>query len=178
MYGAGLDWAIRYWVRELGREPEPYELEPLTRLYWERSQHISGGELLMAMTVIHEFTRAVAAATNGEDGFDLWLSPTLAGPPPQLAELVASSDDPAEAEARAAAWVSFPLVTANLTGRPAMSVPLHRNADGLPIGAHFMGPFGGEAMLIRLAGQLEEARPWADLWPPISAVPQPPRQEN
>ena len=169
MYGAGLDWAIRYWVRELGREPEPYELEPLTRLYWERSRKVSGGELLMAMTVIQEFSRAVAAATDGADGFDLWLSSTLAGPPPRLGELVASEESPHEAEARAAAWVSFPLVTANLTGRPAMSVPLSRNPDGLPIGAHLMGPFGGEGMLLRLAAQLEEARPWADLWPSVSA---------
>lgn len=178
MYGAGVDWAISYWVRELGREPEPHELEPLTRLYWERSQHVSGGELLMAMTVVQEFTRALAVATDGRDGFDLWLSPTLAGPPPRLSELVASDDDPTAAEARSAAWVSFPLVTANLTGRPAMSVPLHHNAEGLPIGAHFMGPFGGEATLFRLAGQLEEARPWAGLWPPVSAVSRHNTKEN
>ena len=169
MYGGALDWAIRYWIRETGREPGPDELEPLTRLYWERSRGVSGGELLMAMTVVQEFSRALAAASDGEDGFDLWLSPTLAGPPPRLGELVASRQNPHEAEARAAAWVSFPLVTANLTGRPAMSVPLHRDSEGLPIGAHFMGPLGGEAMLLRLAGQLEEARPWADLWPPVSA---------
>jgi amidase len=169
MYGAGLDWAIRYWIRELGRDPEPNELEPLTRLYWQRSRNVSGGELLMSMTVIQQFTRAVATVTDGEHGFDMWLSPTLAGPPPHLGELIASAEHPTQAEARSSAWVSFPLVTANLTGRPAMSVPLHRNADGLPIGAHFMGPFGGEATLFRLAGQLEEARPWAHLWPPVSA---------
>jgi amidase len=121
------------------------------------------------MTVVQEFSRAVAAASDAADGFDLWLSPTLAGPPPRLGELVASEQNLHEAEARAAAWVSFPLVTANLTGRPAISVPLHRDAEGLPIGAHFMGPFGGEVMLLRLAGQLEEARPWAQLWPPLFA---------
>ena len=129
MYGAGLDWAVRYWTRELGREPEPHELEPLTRLYRDRGRGVSGGELLMAMTVVQEFSRALAAATDGPDGFDLWLSPTLAGPPPHLGEIVASEDDPRAAEARSAAWVSFPLVTANLTGRPAMSVPLHRSPD-------------------------------------------------
>ncbi|MDX6232927.1 MAG: amidase [Nocardioidaceae bacterium] len=169
MYGAAVDWAIRYWIRETGREPGRDELEPLTRLYWERGQNVSGGELLMAMTVVQEFSRALAAASDGEDGFDLWLSPTLAGPPPRLGELVASGENPHEAEATAAAWVSFPLVTANLTGRPAMSVPLHRNSEGLPIGAHLMGTFGGEAMLFRLAGQLEEARPWGELWPSVSA---------
>jgi amidase len=169
LYGAGVDWAIRYWIRETGREPGADELEPLTRLYWERSRHVSGGELLMAMTVVQEFSRALAAASDGQDGFDLWLSPTLAGPPPRLGELVALEENPHEAEAKAAACVSFPLVTANLTGRPAMSVPLHRSIEGLPIGAHFMGPFGGEAMLFRIAGQLEKARPWAELWPPASA---------
>lgn len=168
MYGAAVDWAIRYWIRETGREPGAEELEPLTRLYWQRGRAVTGGELLMAMTVVQEFGRAVAAATEGPSGFDVWLSPTLAGPPPRLGEVVASDDDPRQAEARSAAWVSFPLVAANLTGRPAMSVPLHSNPEGLPIGAHFMGPFGGEALLLRLAAQLEEARPWADVWPSVS----------
>jgi amidase len=165
MYGAAVDWAIRYWIRELGREPEPDELEPLTRLYWERGRAVSGGELLMAVTTIQEFTRSVATATQS---FDLWLSPTLAEPPPRLGELVATDDDPTKAEARSAAFVAFPLVVANLTGRPAMSVPLSWNGDGLPIGVHLMGPYGGEAVLLRLAAQLEEARPWANVWPPTS----------
>ena len=169
MYGAAIDWAIRYWVRELGREPGDEELEPLTRLYWERGQSVSGGELLLALTTLQEFSRAVATTTEGPEGFDLWLSPTLAEPPPRLGELAATDDDPRLAEARSAAFVAFPLVVANITGRPAMNVPLFRNAEGLPIGVHLMGPFGGEAMLLRLAAQLEEARPWADVWPPVSA---------
>jgi amidase len=169
VYGAAVDWAIRYWTRELGRAPGPDELEPLTRLYWERSHGVSGGEVLMALTTLQEFTRTLAATTDGADGFDLWLSPTLAEPPPRLGELVATDTEPQLAEARSAAFVAFPLVVANITGRPAMSVPLFRNADGLPIGVHLMGPFGGEAMLLRLAAQLEQVRPWATLWPPVSA---------
>lgn len=168
MYGAATDWSIRYWIRELGREPEPDEIEPLTRLYWERSKHVSGGELLMALTTVQQFSRDVAAATDGPDGFDLWLSPTLAEPPPRLGEMVASDDDPTVAEARSARFVAYPLVVANLTGRPAMSVPMSWNADGLPIGVHVLGPFGGEGMLLRLAAQIEEARPWADVWAPGS----------
>jgi amidase len=56
----------------------------------------------------------------------------------------------------------------NATGQPAMSVPLCRNAAGLPIGMHFVGRFGDEATLYRLAGQLERARPWMDRLPPLA----------
>jgi len=169
MYGAAVDWAIRYWICETGREPGPDELEPLTRLYWERGQRVTGGELLMAVTTIQEFSRTLAAVTEGPGGFDLWLSPTLAEPPPLLGTLQASDDDPESAERAAARFVAFPLVVANLTGRPAMSVPLFWNREGLPIGVHLMGSFGGEGLLFRLAAQLEEARPWVDRWAPVSA---------
>jgi amidase len=59
-------------------------------------------------------------------------------------------------------------IIANHTGNPAMSVPLFWNSDGLPIGSHFLAPFGDEATLLRVASQLEAAQPWADRWPPHS----------
>ncbi|MBO9520861.1 MAG: amidase [Nocardioidaceae bacterium] len=169
IYGASLDWVVRYWTRELGRAPEPHELEPLTRLYWERGQKVTGGELLMCLTTVQQFTRTLAEVTDGPDGFDLWLSPTLAEPPPRLGEMLASEEDPTVAEARSARFVAFPLIVANLTGRPAMNVPFGWSEGGLPIGVHLMGRYGGEGTLLRLAAQIEQERPWADLWPPVSA---------
>ena len=162
LYGASIDWCLRYWIRELGREPEPEELEPLTRLYWERAQRVSGGELLMAQTTVQAFSRRVAVA---QQDFDLWLSPTLATAPPTIGHLT-TGDLPVD-EQRSAELVALPLVVANLTGCPAMSVPLCWTTDGLPIGMNLMARFGDEATLFRLAAQLEQARPWADRVPPV-----------
>jgi amidase len=56
---------------------------------------------------------------------------------------------------------------ANITGRPAISVPTYRTPEGLPLGVQFVGPLGSEALLLSLAAQLEDAHPWAHLEPPL-----------
>jgi len=68
------------------------------------------------------------------------------------------------------ATLSFVVFTRvqNMTGQPAMSIPLFWNEDDIPIGVQFAGRFGDEAILFRLAAQLEQARPWANRWPPVS----------
>jgi len=101
-----------------------------------------------------------------QGGYDLILSPTLSIPPVKLGSFRPVSEDPMNWARLANLFCTFTYVY-NLTGQPAMSVPLFWNQDNVPIGIQFAGRFGDEARLFRLAGQLEQARPWADRRPPI-----------
>jgi amidase len=104
--------------------------------------------------------------------FDLWLTPCLGEPPPKLGDLQPSdSSEPLDFDGHLKRVFEFVPVTglANMTGQPAMTVALYWNEAGLPIGVHIFAPFGNEAMLFRVAGQLEQARPWMDRLPLVSA---------
>jgi Asp-tRNA(Asn)/Glu-tRNA(Gln) amidotransferase A subunit family amidase len=122
----------------------------------ERGRPTTGIELWNTLERRQEHVLRLAAF-HGEH--DLLLTPTLAGPPPPIGHFA----DDTEGEAMLA-WVPYTQL-ANLTGRPAMSVPLHWTADGLPLGVQLVAPLSGEGTLLRLAGQLEQSRPWADRRP-------------
>ena len=165
VYACSVAVAIAYWSRVLGKTPTADDFEPLT---WAMSE-LGGGrtpaDYLLAVGYLHSVGRQVARHFAG---FDLLLTPVLAEPPLPLGTFDAPEDQPLYPLMRAGAWVPFtPL--ANITGQPAMSVPLHWSEDGMPIGSHFVGRFGDEATLFRLAAQLEQAQPWAGHRPPVSA---------
>lgn len=161
-YGAYVAWVLAYWMRRIGRSPGPDEIEPLTRLYWERGRRITAAEYLEAIEELQRFSRTVARFFGEVDG---WLTPTLTEPPVPLGVMVATAGDPTRGQERARDFVAFPAIIANITGAPAMSVPLHWNVENLPIGVHFLGRYGDDATLFRLAGQLERAQPWSHRWP-------------
>lgn len=98
--------------------------------------------------------------------FDIVLTPTLAMAPVPIG-WQEEADGAIEQLLRNTAFTPFTAI-ANLTGLPAMSVPLHWSANGLPVGVQAIGPPAGDAVLLRLAAQLEAARPWADRRPPTS----------
>lgn len=100
--------------------------------------------------------------------YDLALTPTLARPPVEHGYITADDPDWRRYLKRFFAFIPFtPL--ANVTGNPAMTVPLHSTAGGLPVGVNFLGRFGDEATLFRLASQLEMAQPWSTRRPPVWA---------
>jgi len=166
VFNAATAWIVRYWIRRIGREPGPDELEPLTRFFWEAGEQVRAYDYLLAIEDLQAFSRRVAEFLTG---FDVFLTPTLSEPPALLGEITSTPEEPTRALERGGRTVGYSGVVANITGNPAMSVPLWWNAEGLPIGVHFLGRYGDEATLFRLAGQLEAARPWATRTPAISA---------
>jgi amidase len=164
VFNAATAWIVRYWIRHEGRDPGPDELEPLTRAYWEAGERLSAADYLLAIEELQRFARRTAAFLTG---YDLWLTPTMSTPPAPIGTITSTPEDPLRAGRAGGETIAYPAVVANLTGNPAMSVPLHWNAAGIPIGVHFLGRFGDEATLFRLAGQLEAAAPRVDRVPAV-----------
>jgi amidase len=169
----------------LGRRPRRSDLEPATWALALLGRATSAHEYASALRTLERAGRAVGSFFTD---IDLLLTPTLATPPPKVGELVPSPIEKAllrvlgvfgsgrlvraaglleHAAADAFAFTPWTPVY-NVTGQPAMSVPLYWNDQGLPIGVHFVARFGEEAMLFRLASQLEAARPWFDRLPALA----------
>lgn len=141
----------------------PHEqLEPLNRFLVESAADVSSVQHIQALTLAHQFTRRIVPFW---DDYDVLLTPTNGKAPVPLG-WVFSDDDPMMALVRSGHFIPY-TPAFNVTGQPAVSVPLHWDADGLPIGVQLAGSPAGEAELVRLAAQLEEAQPWKDRVPPL-----------
>jgi amidase len=151
--------------RTIAQEPQQEWVEPLTWSLYEMGRQLSAADFVLAVQALHQTARVVARFFTD---YDIWLTPTLAEPPVPLGSFDLMPENPLLGLLRAFEFTPFTSIS-NVTGQPAMSVPLCWNDKDLPIGVHFVGRFGDEATLFRLAAQLEEARPWADRRPPISA---------
>lgn len=146
----------------LGRRLGPDDLAPVIWEIVEWGRGIRASDYVRAVAGTHRTARQVLGIF---DDHDIFLSPTLAQPPVQIG----SFDLAASVESHYRAYLNWMPYTHpfNIAGAPAMSVPGMQDADGLPIGCQFAARPGAEALLFRLAGQLEAARPWARLRPPI-----------
>lgn len=135
-------------------------LQPTTQYLRELGRQVSGIELAQAVSLVRIQTRATAQAWAG---YDIVVCPTTNGPAPRVADLV-DQQDPARDFANQKAWAAY-TAAFNMTGQPALTLPLHRTAEGLPQGVQFVGPMYAEQILLSLAAQVEQARPWHDLHP-------------
>ncbi len=168
VWSAGIGHDVEhYWPDKLGRSIRQDEVEPLTWALVEAGRAVSATEFLVARRKLQLISRRVGEWYE-DGGFDLLLTPTLAEPPPLLGEFDSPPDNPLHGLLRAAALVPF-TPPFNVSGQPAISLPLHWNAQGLPIGVQLVAPYGREDVLLRVAAQLEVAAPWAQRRPPVSA---------
>ncbi len=158
---AGLDQ-----VERMRQQPvAPTEVEPNTWVFAEHGARLRAVDLANAITTVHMTGRVFGRLMTQ---FDVLLSPTMAAPPPQLGYL--DTSQPGETFAkRIIPYIAFTSVY-NATGCPAISLPLHVNAEGLPIGVMFASRLGDEATLIRLSSQIEQARPWFDQLPVLKTA--------
>ncbi len=139
--------------------------EPLTWNFYQVGREIHASAYALAQAQLQSLAREVGRFMAR---YSVVLTPTLGHPPPPLGWFNSPPLPPLEVQQRLTTFVPFtPL--ANVTGQPAMSVPLGWNEEGLPIGVHFMGRYGEEDTLFRLAAQLEAAQPWRQRHPPVSA---------
>jgi len=169
----------------LGRPARRRDFEPGTWALSLLGRSIPAPEFARAARYLGRAARAVGAFT---ERWDVLLTPTVSAPPLPLGALLPTAEERRKLEimgavgspgfvrvagllerlsAKVYAWIPWTPV-ANVTGQPAMSVPLARSAAGLPIGMHFVGRYGDEATLYRLASQLESVRPWKDAWPAMA----------
>jgi amidase len=149
-------------ARLVGREPTANDFEATTWTLIERGRAFSGPEAVGFKRVFHQVARAVGPFF---EDYDVYLAPTLGKPPLSVGELNPMDPDFDDYFARLFDFIPFtPLF--NITGQPGVSLPLHWNDQGLPIGVQFLSKMGAEGVLYQLAGQLERAQPWADRRPP------------
>ena len=167
-------WTARD-LDELGRlvgEPvRADDVEPATWAVAELGRTVTGIAYHAGIEGLHAFGRRMAPFWTGpsggaEGGYDLLVCPTVPEPPPVLGSFAGTPDNALEGVTRATEIVPFTLPF-NVTGQPAISLPLGTTTEGLPIGVQFVAAAGREDVLLRIAGQLERARPWAVAAPGI-----------
>ena len=138
------------------------DLEPANWVVAEIGRSQSAQDYLATKEAIAAFSRQTASWWT--QGFDLLLTPTIGRLPARIGEFESPTDSPFEGFMRTAPIGAY-TVAFNLTGQPAISLPLHWTLDGMPVGVQLAASYAREDLLIRVASQLEEAHPWKDRWP-------------
>jgi amidase len=153
-------WYAHATLAPVGPDQEQ-QLRPFTQYMRERGREVNAEQLIQAQGYLQFMVRAALGVLNG---FDAVLTPTLAAPPVPVGYF--EEVPPPENFERQKRFAPF-AATFNVSGQPAVNVPLYWNSAGLPIGVMLAGRMGAEGTLISLSAQLESARPWKDRHPPL-----------
>lgn len=164
LWAAQMALAARDIGATLGREVTAADLEPVNWALVEQARRLTAVDYAAAQAAGWAFRRALQQWWV--DGWDLLLTPTVAEPPPLLSEFENDPAHPTAPQRRAGEFAVF-TPPFNMSGQPAISLPLYRNAGDLPIGVQLVAGYGREDVLIRVAAQLESAHPWAGRYPPL-----------
>lgn len=156
--------ALAHWGEAIGMTLNEGDVEPNTWMLAEVGRATTVLEYLEVVEAMHAWSRRMASWWA--DGFDLLVTPTLGGPPPRIGELSAPPEEDAGDDNPVMALMPF-TPQFNMTGQPAISLPLAWSAGGLPIGVQLVADLAREDLLIRVAAQLERARPWSDRRPSV-----------
>jgi len=156
--------AILQRAMALGRDAERGDVEPLTWAAAETARGTTAAEYAGAINALHGVSRRIARFF---DRYDVLITPTLAQVPPPLGTLRKQDDSYAEHRRKVRDFAPFTGIF-NVTGQPAISLPLGMSREGLPVGVQFVGGFGREDVLLRLSAQLEQAQPWCGRRPPCA----------
>lgn len=163
VYAAGHTSTIEMVKQLTGVQPSGENMERLSLNLYETGRQITAAQYLMAVATLQRLSRAFAAFF---ENYDLCLTPALGCPPLKVGAVDFQSPSASLMDERILT-LAYINPFYNITGQPAISLPLHWTAGGLPLGVLFGGRYGDEATLFRIAGQIEQARPWKDRHPPV-----------
>jgi amidase len=165
---AGVAAGLDFWGIRTGKPVTAEDVEPCTWALAEQGWSNSAAAYLTAIGYAQIVSRAVLSWWQD---FDLLLTPTMAQPPAEIGSIGTGRDDesPLAPIERSIPYAAF-TAAFNATGQPAISLPLHWSEAGLPIGVQLVGDLGREDLLLQVASQLEQAAPWAERRPELSAA--------
>jgi amidase len=164
-WAAGGADSMNHFAALIGREPTADDVEPFTWARWQRAQTITLREY---MTAANKQQAWAVEVSQWWSDYDLLVTPATGEPAPTIAEMTPDPDEPWRIDRRYAQIAVFTMPF-NVTGHPAISLPLGTSATGLPVGVQLVAAHFREDLLIRLAAQLESAAPWRNRRPPLAA---------
>jgi amidase len=165
LFGPAVSTQIAAAAQRAGREPQEADMEPLSWAVWQRSKSVDAVQAAVVRSQLQAFARAIVVWAAPCDAI---LTPALAQPPVPIGALDPCGPDPIGTFRRSGEFTPYTAIS-NVTGTPAISLPLYERDDGLPLAVQLIGRPAREGALLALAAQLEAALPWSGRRAPLAA---------